>query len=113
MKRFILSGLSMILFSAIAAPVQAQPADSSNQRTVAGVAPFNLVSLANQGYFQDEGIPKYSRLMAAYRNGQVTSENIIQAAIDTGRLSEEKLDDSGYRLAVQYQLDNLYGNINN
>lgn len=112
MKRLILSGLSMLLISgAIAPAVQAQvtPEAPPANAEVLGMAvtPFNLVFLAYQGFFESEGIAKFSSLIDDYREGDVTAENLVEVAISMRRLSPDTLSDRTYVSAVRHQLDAL------
>jgi hypothetical protein len=99
MKRFLVSSLSVLLLSVAVAPgVKAETFQAN---------PFQLVSLATQGYLQEYGIPKYSALVDAYSEGQITARDVIQAAINDNRVSADKLNDESYLSAVDNFLNNL------
>ena len=68
---------------------------------------FNLVSSAYRGDFEDQGINSYAVLVTDYEDGQLTAEDLIQAAIDAGELSPSALEDTSYVEAVDAQLDSL------
>jgi hypothetical protein len=123
MKRFILSGLSLLLVSsAIALPAQAQstsiapallaqatPAAPPENAEMLGMAvtPVNLVFLAYQGFFESEGIPKFNSLISGYQSGNVTAQKLVQVAIDMRRLSPNTLNDRRYLSSVNHQLNAL------
>lgn len=94
-----------------------QPAASEeNQNTYAATGsfvsqyeptPFEIVSLARQGYLQNQGIPSYATLTDSYRTRDITPEDIVQAAVDAGRLPASRVDDTAYTYAVLAQLRGL------
>ncbi|MGB8699988.1 MAG: hypothetical protein WCD18_11275 [Thermosynechococcaceae cyanobacterium] len=71
------------------------------------VTPFNLVFLAFHGFFMSEGIPSDEGLIRAYRDGQVSPEDLTKAAISMNRLSADSLSDKDYLANVKSQLDTL------
>lgn len=111
MKRFIIGGFSLLVASAIAAPAaQAQenrynpPVVRNTATTVNQITPFNLAYLAYRGNFKTQGIPGYSGLVSAYRDGRVSAQSLVQTAIAANLLSENALNDEGYINAVDAQL---------
>ncbi|MCC5897142.1 MAG: hypothetical protein JJU32_04390 [Phormidium sp. BM_Day4_Bin.17] len=68
---------------------------------------LSVVNLARNGYLQDQAIPQFNRLGAAYRGGSLTAEDVIEAAVNEGRLSADRLTDESYRDAVADFLDDL------
>lgn len=68
---------------------------------------FNLVSSAYRGDFEDQGIDSYAVLISNYESGQLTAEDIIEAAIESGELSPNAMEDESYVNAVDSQLDAL------
>ena len=68
---------------------------------------FNLVSAAYRGDFEDQGINGYNVLITEYEAGNVTGEDVVQAAIEAGRLSPSAMEDDSYVSAVDEQLYNL------
>jgi len=94
-----------------------QPAaGESNQNTFAATGnfvsqyeptPFEIVSLARQGYLQNQGIPSYATLTHRFRARNITPEDIVQAAVNAGRLPASRMDDTGYIYGVRYQLIGL------
>jgi hypothetical protein len=112
MKRFILGTLSTVLLSTAIAPmVQAQvtPAAPPAEAETLGMAitPFNLVFLAYQGFFESEGIPKFSGLEDGYRQGDVTAESLVKVAVSMRRLTPDAINNKAYLTAVKHQLDAL------
>ena len=96
MKGLIVGSLS-ILMVAIANPLNA-----------AATTPINLVHLARNGYFQEQGIPSHMALKKAIARGQVNGETLVQAAIEANRVSADLLNDSSYVRSVDRQLDFLF-----
>lgn len=76
------------------------------------ITPFNLVRLAYQGFFEDQGIPSGDSFLNAYQNKTITAEDIVKGAIAAQKLSSDVLDDSEYIAAVGSQLDGLTSGIN-
>ncbi|MBD2462683.1 hypothetical protein H6G89_16710 [Oscillatoria sp. FACHB-1407] len=109
MKYFILSGLSILLLCAApAAYAQTTVVPATSTVKATSITPFDLVSLSYQGFLEDEGIPKFNRLIFGYRSGRVTAEDLVRAAINTNRLAPETISDRRYLAAVSQQLDSLY-----
>ena len=114
MKGLIIGSLSALLMSvAISPAVRAETmttnttqtsSDSSNARVI---TPFNLVSLAYRGAFEDQGIPSYGTFLTAYRFRALSGKDIVQGAIAAKRLSPQVLSDQGYMNAVDAQIENL------
>jgi hypothetical protein len=109
MQRFILSGLAVVLMSAMHAPnaLAGMSAyhQNSHRNNTTEVRPFNLVSLGYQGYFQN--IPSGGSFIAGVKSGKITATTLIQSAIEQGRLSPETLSDRGYINSVNNQLQFL------
>jgi hypothetical protein len=113
MKSLIVGGLSLILISAANMPtLRAEttaynPAASGKTQSYLSTTPVNLVSLAYQGYLQDQGIPSYNDLITAYHERQISAEDIVRSGVKAKRLPEQVLSDKGYINAVKAQLDNF------
>ncbi|RUT14161.1 hypothetical protein DSM107010_07020 [Chroococcidiopsis cubana SAG 39.79] len=112
MKLAILGGLSVLLFSIADVPtlgVEIAAADSGKNSTPVRyqLRPFNLVYLAYQGYFRDQGIPGYSAFLAAYEAGRVSAEDLVQSAVKKNKVSPETATDRGYLRAVKSQIESL------
>lgn len=95
MKGLIFGDLLMFVV-AIASPLNA-----------AATTPIDLVNLARNGYFQEQGIPSHMSLTRAIALEQIRGEDLVRAAIEANRISAELLDDSSYIRAVDRQLDLL------
>jgi hypothetical protein len=66
MKRLILAGLLTLSLAGFAPKANAQP------------NAFDLVNLARNGYFQEQGIPSHGNLIFAVGFGRVTAEQVVQ-----------------------------------
>lgn len=120
MKRLMFSGLGLsvlLLSTAIAPTVKAEVTTTpSIQTTVAteriperiaarmAVTPFNLVFLAFQGFFEQQGIPSSMSLVSGYVNGKVTAKDLVKIAVDMNRLPSKTLTDQRYISEVESQL---------
>ena len=89
---------------------EAQSDDLSTSYDVRRTEAFNLVSSAYRGDFEEQGINSYATLVSNYEAGELTAEDLIQAAIDSGELSPNALEDDSYVEAVDLQLDALTSN---
>jgi hypothetical protein len=89
-----------------APPVSLNPS-LGNQLSANPLVPFNLISLAYQGYLKDQGIPSYGALLNAIESGKITAQDMVQAAVQTNRLSEQMLSDRGYRYHLEAELRQL------
>ncbi|WP_159786836.1 hypothetical protein [Sodalinema gerasimenkoae] len=83
-----------------------------SSKSPAQSVPFNisavdLVQLARNGYLREQGIPQFNRLASAYRSGDISADDVIQAAIADNRLSPGIADDPGYLETVDHFLDDL------
>lgn len=105
MKRLVLASLSILLASFTIIPT----AQARNHE----LTPFQLVSLARNGYLMDRGIPRFNQLSTAHRHNQISAEDVIQAAINDGRVSAEALEDQSYIFAVDNFLRDLHSPSNN
>ncbi|MBE9225204.1 hypothetical protein IQ264_07135 [Phormidium sp. LEGE 05292] len=114
MKRLLLGSLSFLFLSqGITSVAQAQiqatrstiPNYTSN--LLQELTPFELVTMAYQGYFQEQGIPSYALLVSAHQVGRLRAETLVEAAIRTQKLSPQVLKDQGYLNAVEVQLREL------
>jgi hypothetical protein len=90
-------------------PAQAQVNLSTTQQVALKdeLSPFNLAYLAYQGYFKDQKIPSNGALISATASGQITAQNLIQAAVKGDRLPASKLQDQSYRHNLEDQLKSL------
>jgi hypothetical protein len=110
MNRYILTTLAALTLTTVAAPaVQAEP--TAFNPTVVGettiarqLSPVALVTLAQQGKLQAQGIPSYGALVIQYQLGQLDAQTLIQGAIQANRLPAEVASNQGYVNAVNTQL---------
>lgn len=111
MKRFIILASSLLTLSLTAITPTALAGEvsavSKRDTTADQIKPFNLVHRAYSGHFSEQGIPGFSGLATAYQSGQVQAEDLVETAINQGRLSEQTLNNEGYLNAVDFQLKNL------
>ena len=110
MKRIVLASLSALTLGTIATPALAGEMAAVNQDSLDNlveVLPFNLVQHGYQGYFAAQGIPSNAAFLTAVRSGKVSAQDLVQGAIERGRLSTDTLDNQGYLRAVEYQLRSL------
>ena len=108
MKRLLTGAIVTAVFATTASAVMAsEVAVTAISSETQEIKPFNLVHRAYSGHFSDQGIPGFHGLTMAYRSGQLNAEDLIETAINQGRLSPETLDDTGYVNAVRFQLRKL------
>lgn len=100
MKRILFTVASTVtLLGAVVPTLYAQ--------TLPQTTPFEIVNLAQNGYFKEQGIPGQNRLIAAYQSGQLSAEDLIKAAVEENRISEDAIKDTGFVNAVTNYLDGL------
>jgi hypothetical protein len=112
MERLLLAAVSTILIATAATPpvlANKTAANSNvNQSQInKNITPFNLVSLAYQGEFKNQGVGGYNSLLTAIRFDEISGKDLVQIGIDTGRLSAETINDSNYVSSVDSQLQKL------
>ncbi len=103
----ILATLSAVAPTALVLYTAAAPQVSAATRTA--YTPHTLVHAAYNGRL--EGIPSFALLKRAVALRQVRAEDVIEAAISQGRLSEERLEDRAFRSAVRANLRGLNDNL--
>lgn len=74
---------------------------AANQTFASQLSPYDLTFLAYQGYFKNQGIPSSSTFLAELESGTITAQNVMQAAVNANRLSEQTLNDQSYRFALE------------
>lgn len=113
MKRLILGSLSFLFLSQVitsVAQAQIQATRSTTDYTsnlVQQLTPFELVNMAYQGYFQEQGIPSYTLFVSAHHTGKLRAETLVEAAIRMNKLSPQVLTNQGYLNAVEAQIRRL------
>lgn len=96
-----------LMVPAFAPIASAQTTTESSNTPNFELSPFNLASLAYQGRLGDQGVPGYASLESGVNSGAITAEDVMQAAIDSGRLSASMQNDRNYTVSLQNQLDVL------
>lgn len=81
--------------------------DSTMMYDVRRTEAFNLVSSAYRGQFEQQGIGGYAVMVSNYNSGELTAEDLINAAIEAGELSPMAIEDESYVEAVELQLESL------
>ena len=115
MERLLLAVVGTILVAITATPpvLANKAAVNSNviqNQVQKNVTPFNLVSLAYQGEFKNQGVGGYNSLLTAIRFGEISGKDLVKYGIDTRRLSADTINDSGYISSVDSQLEKLSKN---
>lgn len=101
------SVLTMALVLASPIALADEVAVVSSTTDTSEIQPISLVHRAYSGHFSNQGIPGFNSLTIAYENGQIEAEDLVQTAINQGRLSPDKLSDEGYLETVRFQLRQL------
>ena len=109
MKRFLIGSAVTVVFAALspAALASEMAAVSETRTNDHDIQPFNLVQGAYQGQFSEQGISGFNGLVNGYQSSRIEAEDLVEAAIAKGRLSQDTLEDSGYLSAVSLQLQGL------
>ncbi len=119
MKRLVISTLSLLTLSSLAAPAFAGEISfkKSNRNVIAAniiskrqtkdITPFNLVTRSYQGSFANQGIPSNAAFTRAVSTGKITASDLVESAIANDRLNPETLNDAEYIYNVQSYLDGL------
>ncbi|MGK7932369.1 MAG: hypothetical protein AB4041_13190 [Microcystaceae cyanobacterium] len=111
MKRLTLTVLSSLVLGSMAAPVLAESVafnpNTNTRQSTHQTQPFNLVGIAYQGFFAEQGIPSAKSLIIAVNSGKVTAESLVSAAIAQGHLSPDTINDRSYLSVVERKLDGL------
>ena len=71
------------------------------------ITPFNLVNGSYQGRFANQGIPSFFVFLSAIRSNKIEAKDLIQSAIESGRLSANTFNDAEYIHSVDVFLDGL------
>ncbi len=118
MKRLFITGLSIVAISlAVSTSAQArshkaaiaQPMTkiSNNIPARKYITPFNLVGNAYQGAYRDHSIPGFASLLDGARTGRIAAKDLVKAAIESGNLLPETIDDLDYLRSVEVQLRSI------
>ena len=111
MRRSISILLTTLLLSAAILPAAVYAQGSKTRQTSLNLSyvanqpsPFNLAYLAYQSYLKNQGIPRSGALSNEIRSRTIMAQDVMQAAVKANRLSEQTLNDQGYRSALEDQL---------
>ena len=112
MQRLLLATIGTILIATTTtAPAFANKVSANSEITqnklVKNITPFNLVSLAYRGQLKNQGVPGYNSLLDAIKFNNISGKDLVQHAIDSGRLSPDTINNSKYIGAVEYKLQDL------
>ena len=113
MKKLIISSLSILLLSTIAATnVKAQEFEADNaekveEGTEMRTSPFALVSAAYRGRFEDQNIPGYANLQTEYEAGNISAQDVVDAGVEAGELTPQASSDDEYVSYVDSELGAL------
>ncbi|MGK7945268.1 MAG: hypothetical protein AB4058_12445 [Microcystaceae cyanobacterium] len=111
MKRLAVAALSSIILGSLSAPVLAESVafnpNTQSRQSAYQTQPFNLVGLASQGFFADQGIQGGALLPYSVKSGKVTAESLVKAGIAQGRLSPDTINDQSYLSVVEGKLNSL------
>ena len=112
MERLLLAAVGTILIATTATPPVLANKTAANlnitqNQVQKNITPFNLVSLAYQGKFKNQGVGGYNSLLTAIRFDEISGKDLVKIGIDTGRLSAETINDSSYIVSVDSQLKKL------
>lgn len=97
--------LSVVIATTALAPV----AEAAEMNKIE-LNPFEVTTLAYQGRLAEAGVPGFGALESGIETGTIAAEDVVAAAIASGRLSAGVLEDSSFISAVDTQLDNLVDN---
>ncbi|MCJ8280117.1 MAG: hypothetical protein MJK14_09445 [Rivularia sp. ALOHA_DT_140] len=112
MERLLLAVVGTILIANTATPSALANKAAVNPNIVQNqvkknITPFNLVSFAYRGEFKNQGVGGYNSLLTAVRFGEVRGKDLVQYGIDSGRLSVDTINNSGYIASVEFILQDL------
>ena len=113
MNRFAVAIISTLLVAASPTVRASETAINSTTlnsirlRENASASPADLVYLAHRGYLRERGIPSFQALTTAYSLRNINAEKLIQAGVETGQVSPNALNNTGYISAVDSMLNNL------
>lgn len=112
MKNLIFGGLSVLLLSTVASPAVLAQTNIrypvvNNQDSRYLISPFDIVSMAYQGFFERQGVPSATGLINAYTSGDVEAKDVVYSAVQTNRLPARVLNNEDYINAVDSQLQAL------
>ncbi len=69
--------------------------------------PFELGYLAYRGYFEEQGIASYSTFLQDLNSGKLSTQDIIAAGVESGRISPSVMEDEGYENSLRFMLQRI------
>jgi phage FluMu protein gp41 len=72
-----------------------------------GFTPFQLSYLAISGGLKEEGIPGGDQLISAYKDGEISAEDVVAAGAESNRLGTAASDTEDYAQSVDRFLEIL------
>lgn len=99
---FVFPWGSALLLSAVPAAIAPALAAGEFQPN-----PFQLVNMAYEGAFVEQGVPGHLQLEQDYTTGRIRPRDLVMAAVQAGDLPESRLQDQGYINAVRSQMRSL------
>ncbi|MGG6264932.1 hypothetical protein ACQ4M3_02555 [Leptolyngbya sp. AN03gr2] len=99
MLGLILTSVLLPVSIAKAEPIAATTSTASTVTTPL-LTPYNVVNLAYQGYFREQGLRGYGVFTDGCNQGTLTANDVVRAAIRANRLPESILSDRGFMNAV-------------
>lgn len=98
---------SVIGQSLVSLPALAQAAPSNSSR----LSPYDVIFLAYQGYFREQGIRGYGAFVEECYQGQLSAKRIVEAAIQAKRLPAETINDLAYIQSINSNLLSLKSSV--
>lgn len=115
MKKIVFLSCSiLVLFTVVTTRINTQELeDAPNIQLVQEdrenfLSPPALVRAAYKGMFKDWNIPSYAQLQSSYDLGKITANDVINAAIEAGKLSPQAAEDNRYIKDVDTELEQLH-----
>ncbi|BAU10397.1 hypothetical protein LEP3755_08810 [Leptolyngbya sp. NIES-3755] len=103
-----------LLLMSVLLPVsiaKAEPiAATTSTVTTPLMSPYNVVFMAYQGYFREQGLRGYGAFADGCNQGTLTATDVVKAAIQANRLPESILNDRGFMSAIDANMKSFKTN---
>jgi hypothetical protein len=111
-RRFMM--ISAIVLATITGQALIQHASlaQSTSPSPSRLSPYDVIFLAYQGQFREQGIRGYGAFIESCYQGQLSAKKIVQAAIKANRLPADAINDDAYLKAIDANLVSLKSNVN-
>lgn len=97
MSKISVIGSLLVITLAATIPVNAQTVEKNlSDNDSYSVSPRELITLARQGRFKNQGIPSHDGFRQGVRSGKITAVELVESAIASNRLTEEVKSDRNY-----------------